>query len=636
MCGFLTWVTNDSAGNAPPVEALDNGLSRIAHRGPDDKHVHSGREHWFGFRRLSILDLSENGRQPMVFKNGRYVLVYNGEIYNYRDLIPRLEGEQLFSSGDSEVVGHLLAKFGVEETLSMLRGMFAFAWWDREKRELFAARDHFGIKPLYFARTVAGGLALCSELKGLLGLPGVDPTINRDALAQYFTWGAVQGPSVIVDAVECLRPGYFLHWRDSVLQTKLYFMPRWSGKAHDFDTHGGCVRAAREGLLESIRTHLISDVPVGVFLSGGLDSTIIAAGMKEVGIGDLRSFSIGYEGDAGVEDESLAASRTAEFLGATHVTETVSAQRLEELFDSYIWSLDQPSGDALNTFLVSRLAAQHVKVSLSGLGADEWFGGYNHHRLAVLARQFGVRPAFLRACTGPLVSTLLGLLLEPVRNRPHFKAIAYLSGARGWEAQEFYESARTIVPAETLQRLMGPVDPGAYALRGGDSNEHWLDALFDCETRGYLQNTLLRDNDCVSMAHSLELRVPFVDRVVHDWGARVPPGEKVTIGGGKLILREAMADLLPAWILDDHKKKTFTLPLMKWLRTPKWNERVRDILGSTACRERGWFDVDEARRLLAVYDASDAEGRQGWVVSQRVWLCFVLESWAQSHLDNMS
>jgi asparagine synthase (glutamine-hydrolysing) len=249
-------------------------------------------------------------------------------------------------------------------------------------------------------------------------LPGIDPKVNRDALAQYFTWGAVQGPSVIVDAIECLLPGHILHWQDRALQTKAYFTPSWSGKEHNFATHDEGVKAVREGLLESIRAHLISDVPVGVFLSGGLDSTIIAAGMKEVGMSDLRSFSIGYEGEAGVEDESPAAARTAEFLGATHRTETVSAQRLEALFDSYIWSLDQPSGDALNSFLVSRLAAQYVKVSLSGLGADEWFGGYNHHRLAVLARRFGVRPAYLRACTGLLVSNLLGLFTEPMRNCP--------------------------------------------------------------------------------------------------------------------------------------------------------------------------------------------------------------------------
>ncbi len=441
---------------------------------------------------------------------------------------------------------------------------------------------------------------------------------------------------MIIKSIECLQPGHYLRWSNGEVRIESYFSPSWSAGGNRFGSHSECVHATREGLLESIRTHLVSDVPVGVFLSGGLDSTLIAAGMKEVGVDDLRSFSIGYEGAAGVEDESPAAARTAEFLGARHVTETISAQSLEELLDSYLWFLDQPSGDALNTFLVSRVAARDVKVTLSGLGADEWFGGYNYHRLALLARRFGVRPALLRSCTGPAVDALLALLPESLRGGPAAKALAYLGGARGWSAAEFYQNGRTIVPPDLCNRILTVHQGEVRSAAPPVSEDHWLEELFSRETRGYLPNTLLRDNDCVSMAHSLELRVPFVDRVVQEWCGRIAPEEKVGLGGGKLILREAMADLLPEWILNDRKKKTFTLPLMKWLREPRWENRLRDVLGSRRCRERGWFQVDEVEKLLDRYRRSGAEGRPGWLLSQQVWLCFVLESWAQSHLDALT
>jgi asparagine synthase (glutamine-hydrolysing) len=227
MCGFLTWVTAEPVGDTPPADALESGLQRIAHRGPDDTHVVGGTDHWVGFRRLAILDLSTNGRQPMLFEDGRYVLAFNGEIYNYRDLARHLEGNALVSTGDSEVLGHLFVKFGVKKTLSLLRGMFAFTWWDRREKELYAARDHFGIKPLYYATTRPRELALCSELKGLLGLPGIERRVDPAALVQYFTWGAVQAPSVIVDDIDCLRPGHYLHWQNGefMLVRRHEFLP---------------------------------------------------------------------------------------------------------------------------------------------------------------------------------------------------------------------------------------------------------------------------------------------------------------------------------------------------------------------------------------------------------------------------
>jgi len=509
--------------------------------------------------------------------------------------------------------------------------MFAFAWWDREERSLVVARDHFGIKPLFYALR-GRELFIGSELRSVARLAQVPLGLSKRALAQYFRWGAVQAPDTIIDGVECLPPGHLLRWSQGELKIERWFTPSWPGRS-EWHAHRDDVRKA---VLGSVESHLVSDVPVGVFLSGGLDSSLMAACMKHLGQSDVQAFSIGYEENAGVPDESDTAERTAKHLGCRFVRERLTADSLFAKLDGYFASLDQPTGDALNTYLVSQLAAQHVKVALSGLGADEWFAGYNYHRLARLARLSPLSRIALGRVTGAGSRFIESFLPQSAKGHKAWKALLYASGGAGQTAAEIHTQGRTIMSPAALAQLLGMVSSEAHrctednALRSHliaeidtRAPDSWLNQLLLLETETYLANTLLRDNDCTSMAHSLELRVPLVDRDIFALAGRVKPSDKLSMTTGKKILRDAFRDLLPDWINHDTQKKTFTLPLMKWMRTPKWQSRIRDTLQNPRL-----VDAAATKRLVDRYFADTTDTKAAWHLSQPVWMLFVLESWA--------
>jgi asparagine synthase (glutamine-hydrolysing) len=593
-----------------------------------------------GFRRLSILDLSPSGRQPMSFGRGRYTLTFNGEIYNFRDLKASLPPREYHSSGDSEVLGALLETQPLEGTLAKLRGMFAFAWWDRQENSLIVARDHFGIKPLYYRTNEQGDLWIGSELRAVRQLSSSPLQVSKRALAQYFRWGAVQAPDTMVEGVECLPPGHLLRWHKGTLKVERYFTPSWPGQ----EAWGASRNEVRKTVLASVEAHLVSDVPVGVFLSGGLDSSLIAACMKHLGQSDVQAFSIGYEENAGVPDESDTAERTAKHFGCRFVRERLTAASLESKLDHYFASLDQPTGDALNTYLVSQLAAQHVKVTLSGLGADEWFAGYNHHRLALLAQRSPLAQSAVGRVTGAGLRFAESFLPQSAKGHKAWKALLHAGGGAGSTAAELHTAGRAVMPSATVAHLLGlplsevrrctedsPMRSSLIADLARRAPDSWLNQLLLLETETYLANTLLRDNDGTSMAHSLELRVPLVDLDVFRLAGRVAPGDKLSMGRGKRILRAAFRDLLPDWINHDAQKKTFTLPLMKWMREPRWKSRIMDTLTSQQARERGWVNPEQAQKLIHRYYASSTDTKAAWQLSQPVWMLFVLESWGITH-----
>ena len=647
MCGFLTWITKEKRlWNPDELKIQRESLSMIEHRGPDDSSADVEDGFWFGFQRLAILDLSECGRQPMTFGGGRFSQVFNGEIYNFKELRKGLGSVELASSGDSVVLGSLLASRPLEGVLAELRGMFAFSWWDRENQELVAARDPFGIKPLYYTQNAQGDMLVGSELRALKNLAHASAEISKKALAEFFRWGAVQSPNSMLGEVKCLPPGHYLKWKNGELEIQRYFTPQWPGQAGWITDPVEQRALMKEGFLSSLKAHLIADVPVGVFLSGGIDSTLMAAGMKHLGCEEIQAFSIGYEDEAGVPDETDAAFRTAEFLGCEFVRERVSSKSLFESLDDYFASLDQPSGDALNTWLVSRLAAKEVKVAVSGLGADEWFGGYNYMRLVALASKLSAG-APLQAIAGPMIAALGKGLPPGIQSKQIWKAVLYASGGAGTKPSEWYETARSIFDCDEVAKTMGV---STAQVSDWTVGSEWMSSLFDevgsrapdsrlnqlllLETEGYLANTLLRDNDGTSMAHSLELRVPLVDPEIFRLAGRLSPSCKAGLDGGKKILRESMKELLPSWIAEDKKKKTFTLPLMKWMRKPDWQDRIQDVLGSQACKNRGWVEPKEVSRILETYRTTGIDNKGGWKLSQQVWMLFVLESWAEQNLSS--
>lgn len=646
MCGFTGWFQAKGHVDMDRRRQLTAALKLITHRGPDDSMEASGGDWWMGFRRLAILDLSSGGRQPMRFEGTRYTLTFNGEIYNFRELREAtMQGVPLPSTGDTAVLGTLLAHNSVEDVLPELRGMFAFAWWDAQTRSLVAARDRFGIKPLYYAQVGEAGLVLSSELRVIRFLLGNQAQVSSTALAQFFRHGAVQAPTTILEGVKCLPPGHLLKWHDGKLEIQRWFTPKWPGKSGWLS--GRDARAAvRETVTDSVRAHLVSDVPVGVFLSGGLDSTLMAALMRQQGMTDIQAYSIGYEDGAGVPDESDAAERTAKFLGCRFTRERLTSRGLFDKLDAYLSSLDQPTGDALNTWLVSQVAAKDLKVTLSGLGADEWFGGYNYHRILHLAHRMPLAGSGIGKLTSPFVKLLGAVMPGSVKGHKAWKALQYASGAAGTDIASMHQHARGIFTPREISALLGretdevlamvtdhPLRKELVASLAERAPDSWLQQLLILETETYLANTLLRDNDVTSMAHSLELRVPLVDNEVFDLAGRIAPSEKLSLGSGKRILRAAFHDLLPEWIAKDKQKKTFTLPLMKWMREPEWKGRITNTLTSQKSRERGWLNPRVVEQHLERYYRSTLEDKRAWNLSQTVWLMFVLESWAVANLD---
>ncbi|MBL9129974.1 MAG: asparagine synthase (glutamine-hydrolyzing) [Verrucomicrobiaceae bacterium] len=629
MCGFLGWFRSSS--NTPWREDARvlqaRALAAITHRGPDDGAEAISDHGWMGFRRLSILDLSEHGRQPMHFGGTRFTLTFNGEIYNFRDLRATLGGAGLGSTGDTAVLGTLMERDGIENTLPRLRGMFALSWWDAEQHTLVLARDHFGIKPLYYRLRDDGTLLYGSELRAIAMLDGA-AQVSQTAVAQFLRWGAVQAPETMFEGVRCLPPGHLLTWKDGRIELNRWFEPRWTGKDAWITDPAERWRCVRECVQSSVAAHLVADVPVGVFLSGGLDSTLMAACMRAAGQERVKAFSIGYEENAGVPDETDAAERSARFLGCEFVRERISGDSLAAMLDDYFDQMDQPTGDGLNTWLVSRVAAREVKVALGGLGADEWWAGYNYHRLVALAARSPLHAA------GGLARGLDAMLPQSVRGHRAWKAAFYALGGAGGNVAAWHAHARTIIPSAEVAQLLrveGKMYP--VAMLSPHAPDSWLHELLLRETETYLANTLLRDNDVTSMAHSLELRVPLVDREVFDLAGKIPPEAKLTPLGGKRILREAFRDLLPPWIYEDRQKKTFTLPLMKWMRTPQWQARIRETLSSQRCRERGLIDASETSKMCDAYFSSRLDSKAAWPLSQRVWMLYVLEEWARRNTE---
>ncbi len=596
---------------------------------------------WFlGFRRLSILDLSESAHQPMQFGDGNW-LVYNGEIYNYRELRSKLRRRDWSSSGDTIVLGQLLEELGPEKVLPMLRGMFAFVWWDSKSRRAYFVRDGFGIKPLYYA--VRGGrLLIASELRALKKLCE-DNQLSDSSIRQYFRWGAIQSPSTILDDVKSLGPGEIGVWENGKVLRRKYFHAVWKPRSQWLTSIDDASNRLRSLVTESVKAHLVSDVPIGVFLSGGIDSSIVCGCLRELGVGRIRAFSVGFEDGSGVENESDAAGRTAEFYGADFERVTVTAKGLYEMYDEFIQCLDQPTAEGLNAMLVSRLAAKEVKVALTGSGADELFGGYNWMRMVHLARRTPFPWLGERTGIAQIGRVLQKKCPSSMSGRAWFKAAMYLCGINGSSVADMYASGRSYNDIGKLckQSQAGQqhnsypddweeqiADLAAYAPNS------WIHKFLRLEMIYYLANTILRDGDCLSMASSLEVRTPYIDRELFAFASSLSPKLLVNARGGKLVLRRAFSDMLPPWIINDKKKKTFVIPLMKWLREEPWRSRIVDTLTANRSAISAYLDRKEMQRQIDTYLRKASESRIGYLTSHRVWLMFVLESWINAKLHS--
>jgi len=615
MCGICGLVS--MGGEPPDARTLDAMSESLVHRGPDSHGKIIEGPVGLAARRLSIIDIA-GGDQPIAGEDGRVHVVQNGEIYNHEALRERLRsaGHSFATRCDTEVIVHGYEEHG-PDFIRELRGMFAIALWDSRQGRLLLARDRFGIKPLYY-RAAHDHLSFASELKALLRQPGVGREVDPSALEAFLAFNSIPAPLSIFKGVRKLPPGHLLEWSGGRHVTVRAYASERPRAATALRREGRDVLGAEllERLRDSVRAHLVSDVPVGVLLSGGIDSSALTALAAMESGGRVSTFSIGFEERA--FDELDQARMVADMYGTDH-HELVVRPSAVELLPAIVEAFDEPFADssALPTYLVSGLAAEHVKVALSGEGADELFGGYHTYVADLVAPRMAPLARALR----PLVERLPS---SSGRVSFDYKAKRFARGA-SLPALERHHAWKEIFSADARAELLahdgGGADPlevyrERYRLTEGAEP---LARLQDVDTAIYLVDDLLVKTDRASMAHSLETRVPFLDSTVSDLALALPTSLKVRGLTKKRLLRQAVAPLLPRAIARG-RKRGFSIPAAAWLRG-ELEPFARDVLSPEAVRRQGYFRPEAVTRLIDAHVAREEDlSRQLWgLLSFTLW-----------------
>lgn len=630
MCGICGIV------GAVDRNVLEQMLSALEHRGPDDRGVYCDQEVGLGIRRLSIIDL-ESGRQPQTNETGEIVIVFNGEIYNFGDLRAELEqaGHRFTTKSDTEVIVHAYEQYG-DNFITRLRGMFAIAIWDKPRKRLLLVRDRFGIKPLYYVER-QGSLYFASEIRALLAAGVVEPAVNPEAVALYIGFPCVPAPWTIIQGVKALRPAHLLIYESNRMTDQEYWRLQFpESRGTTAIPEAEHVSKVRSLLEESIKLRLRSDVPLGAFLSGGIDSSSVVGLMQRFLNRPVKTYSIAFSGgnpEYSKFNELSYAQSVARHLGTDHTEIIVGGQELYTKMARMIWAMDQPSGDALQYYLVSELARSGVTVALSGTGGDEVFAGYEWfkevRRLAALDRLWSHAPRLVKLLVKGLTNTVpkslktkgpLRKLDTFIRGSDQFEA-RYRLNRRLYRQDEWRllftdEFLRTLEPAWTGDEI-AQYAPDAEALDP-------INAVSYLQLKTDLVNLLLRDQDAVSMAHSLEVRVPLIDHVLAEYVASVPPHLKLNGDTEKYILRQAVSDILPPEIVS-RRKKGFMFPMHLWM-TNELRPLVEATLNRASLQRRGIFRPPYVEAMAARFFA----GREPFF---KVWNLVAFELWCRSTVD---
>jgi asparagine synthase (glutamine-hydrolysing) len=614
ICGLLDW-----GPGGPDPDALASMNGALVHRGPDSEGSLVRGPVGLAARRLSIIDLA-GGDQPMGNEDGLVQVVQNGEIYNHEELREELRrrGHRFRSRCDTEVIVHLYEEEG-PGFVERLRGMFAIALWDGRRERLLLARDRFGIKPLYY-RQKQGELAFGSELKALLRLPGFGREVDLEALESFLAFNSIPAPLTIFRDVRKLPPGHLLIAERSGVELHRYARPApVRAEAVRRERPRALAGELRERLRDSVRAHLVSDVPVGVLLSGGIDSAVLAALAAEESSGRISTFSIGFEERS--FDELAKARLVADRYGTDH-HELVLRPNATELLPRLAEVFDEPLGDssALPTYLVSELASRHVKVALSGEGGDELFGGYYTYVADLIAPRVGPLAAALRPLVERLPSSSAKVSLDYKAKRfARGAALSPLERHHAWK-EIFSPDARAELAAPRRAAEFDPLD--LYRDRFAETaGAEPLARMQDVDIGIYLVDDLLVKTDRASMAHSLEARVPFLDTAVSDLALALPTALKVRGLAKKRLLRRAAAPMLPRSIVHG-KKQGFSIPAAAWLRG-ELEPFARDVLDPATLRRQGYLRPEA---VTAVIDAHVA-GRDD--LSRQLWGLLSFTLWAE-------
>ena len=625
MCGIAGFA--DSSPFTPRRPDADVALAHrmcdvIRHRGPDDEGLHVEAGVGLGMRRLSIIDLS-TGHQPIPNEDQTVWVVFNGEIYNYRELRAELErhGHRFSTSSDTETIVHAYEEWG-EACFARLRGMFGIALWDREERTLLLARDRAGIKPLHFTEH-RGRLYFGSELKSLLAAGAVDGEIDIASLDHFLTFLYTPRDRSIFKGVRKLPPGHFLRWRDG----RATVFPFWQIAATE--TFSGTEQEAalrlREALGDAVRSHMVSDVPLGAFLSGGVDSSAVVGLMAETSDRPVQTFSIGF--DVAEFDELEHARAIATHFGTDHHEFVVKPDGLS-ILDRLIEHFDEPFADssAIPTWYVSEVARRHVTVVLSGDGGDELFGGYDRYLPHPRVERFDRLPVPGRQA---LAGAVWPLLPHGVPGKNFLRHVARDDNGRYIDSISLFhdDEKRALFSADVraaLGRASAQASLATHFDRFSELSPHSRMMRFDFET--YLPEDVLTKVDRMSMAHSIESRVPLLDNEVIDLAASLPASMKIRNGRRKHILKEAIKGLVPDHILN-RKKQGFGVPLGVWFRGGL-TDVFADVLGSSRTRQRGYFQQPFVDRIVHEH----LSGRRDRTL--QLWQLLVFELWHRQYVDS--
>ncbi len=628
MCGINGIIYSERSGRS--VEASDVVRMRdlLYHRGPDEAGTFVENNVGLGHRRLSIVDL-ENGQQPMFSGDRSCVIVYNGEVYNHADYRGELleKGYQYQTQSDTETILHLYEEFGAD-CVHKLRGMFAFAIWNKKKRELFIARDRFGVKPLYYVHDANGSLFFASEIKSLLEAKAIRPELNYGALPDQFANHGTSYDETLFAGVKRLLPGHFLKWKDGGIRIEKYWDVEFEPK-HEERRDAAFTEEWLELFRKSVDLRLMSDVPLGIFLSGGIDSSAIAAVMAKMVDQPIKTFSVGFKEREANEFEF--ARMVSKAFRTDHREIVITPEQFFAELPSLIWHEDEPLGfeASIPLYFVSKLAQEHVKVVLTGEGSDEILGGYGRYGKTMALLSYGEKyesltPKFLREAVRTGVGTLPNSLNRKLK-RTFLTLDADIENLYFDNFAIFGKSLQAKLLTNETKARIEELNPyfHLHNLQNETDAEDVLDNLLYADTKTYLHELLMKQ-DQMSMAASVESRVPFLDHKLVAYTAKLPVRMKIRGGTTKWILREAMKGILPREILE-RPKMGFPVPLGGWLRN-EFSHIVDDYVLSERALARNIFEPDFVRELVAAHNAGEEH-------TTRIFRLINFEIWHRKFID---
>ena len=629
MCGITGWIKLDENDASPNSQAVLHSMcERIVHRGPDSEGIWTDDRVALGMRRLSIIDL-KTGDQPVFNEDRSVIAMQNGELYNYREVRADLEksGHRFTTRTDTEIIPHLYEEYG-EAFVEHINGMFAIALWDSARKRLILARDRFGEKPLYYG-VFDGKLVYASEPKSILVHPSVKAELDLDALRHYLSFDYVPAPMSIYKGIKKLPAAHVLIVENGEVRTRRY----WNLDFHKNGNVPPLEKAAselRELLSDAVRMRLVSDVPLGILLSGGIDSSTVAAFATQHATEKVKTFSIGFEEDS--FDESRYARLVAKHLNTEHFEDRLSAEKAGDLISEIGQWLDEPlsDGSLIPTYLLARFVRQHVTVALGGDGGDELFAGYPMYVAHKMAAVYGAVPGFLRR--GVIEPVVNALPVSTSNMSFDYKAKRFVRASHldpvarhhTWFGSFSIEQQQDLLTREIISQTSGDIYRGARDTLNLIDSTNEIERMQFLDINFYMAEDILTKVDRAAMAVSLETRAPFLDPRVGQFAASIPVDYKLRGRKGKYILKQAVKDLLPREILS-RPKKGFGIPIAEWLKG-RLNPLLHDMLAPHKLNQQGIFNAERVQRLIREHESNAASHHK------ELWTLLVFQLWYDNFL----